>query len=76
MEGRIVQYNIESQQGYVRTKCGKVYRFSASIYRSLMPIIPGELVDLEIDFDGSVKAIYIALPIKCYELLTRVIWEY
>jgi hypothetical protein len=76
MEGRIVQYNIESQQGYVRTKCGKIYRFSASIYRSLMPIIPGELVDLEIDFDGSLKAIYIALPIKCFELLTRVIWEH
>lgn len=76
MEGRIVQYNIESQQGYVRTKCGKVYRFSASIYHSLMPIIPGELVDLEIDFDGSLKAIYIALPIKCFELLTRVIWEH
>jgi hypothetical protein len=76
MEGRIIQFSIESQQGYVRTKCGKVYRFSASIYRSLMPIIPGELVDLDLDFDGGLKAIYIALPIKCLELLTRVVSDY
>jgi len=76
MEGRIIQFNIEAQQGYIRTKGGKVYKFSADIYRSLMPIIPGELVDLEIDFDGSVKAVYIALPHKCLELLTRVVCDY
>lgn len=76
MEGRIIQFSIESEQGYVRTKCGKVYKFSASIYRSLMPIIPGELVDLDIDFDEGLKAIYIALPIKCLELLTRVISDH
>jgi len=72
MEGRVIQFNIESQQGYIRTRGGKVYEFSADIYRSLMPIILGELVDIEFDYDGILKSVYIALPVKCLELLTRV----
>jgi len=38
----------------------------------LMPIILGELVDIEFDYDGILKSVYIALPVKCLELLTRV----
>lgn len=75
MEGRIIQFNIESQQGYIRARGGKVYKFSANSYRNLMPIIPGELVDFEIDFDSSVKYVDLALPTKCLELLTRVVWD-
>ncbi|MBD2319227.1 hypothetical protein [Phormidium tenue] len=76
IEGRIVQFNVESQQGFIRAKGGKVYRFYAKSYRSLMPIVPGELVDFTIDCDDNVKNIYNALPNKCLELLTRIVWEH
>jgi hypothetical protein len=76
MEGRIIQFNIESQQGYIRTKEGKVYKFSANCYRGLKPVIPGEIVDFEIDFNNRVKHVDLALPIKCLELLTRLTWDY
>jgi len=74
-EARIIQFNIESQQGYIRTKGGKVYKFCADCYRGLKPIIPGELVDFAIDFNGRVKYVDLALPIKCLELLTRLNWD-
>jgi hypothetical protein len=40
-----------------------------------MPIIPEELVDFEVHIDGNLQSIYIALPIKYIELLTRSIWS-
>jgi hypothetical protein len=76
VEGRIIQFNIESQQGFIRAKGGKIYKFSANNYHSLKPIIPGELVDFDIDFNGNLKSIYISLPTKCLELLTKIVWDY
>jgi hypothetical protein len=62
MEGKILDYSIESEIGIIRGNDGIRYEFSASDYRSPSPIIVGQTVDFDLNPETNTLSSIYAIP--------------
>jgi len=63
MQGKIINFEPDKQEGLIRADSGKIYKFNSYNYRSLLPIFVGAITSFEVNENSSeIHSIYMVLP--------------